>query len=500
MMTHFLFFISWTPILLVFILVIGFRAQAITLAIWGLGYTILLVLFIFKTAPGVIFLASLDGVLITGPLLLVIYCGILLSVFLLEKGALQRLARWLSAGSLSRIKKSLLLSVGVGNFMEGAGIIAEPVAAPMLLASGIDPKASAALSIMGYSGLMHLSLAGVIVTVLASVTGIPAGALVWDLGILSFPATILLCFAIPRIIKAPLHLKENLFALLFSGILAASVALISAEYIGYSVSGMLAGIAVIIFFYLLARQFPPRTLLRGRDLIPFLFIFVCLALVNLVPPIRQISFYRLVISVDLIPHHTIRLRPLFDAYLYLFAAFLMAFLLYAGKDERFLAFFKKANKRGMKAVVAVALFGAMGQIIAYSGYGSRFATFDQNHNIAICLAQGVVAYTGRLYPLFVPFLGWIGTFLTGYGVASIMLFGKLQMETASMMGIPASFLVCSLTVGASIGSVSSPFKIAIAAPLCGAEGQEGEILRRTIPLGIGVSFCIGLFALLWLHF
>ena len=85
----------------------------------------------------------------------------------------------------------------------------------------------------------------------------------------------------------------------------------------------------------------------------------------------------------------------------------------------------------------------------------------------------------------------MGTFLTGYGVASIMLFGKLQLATAQLLGTSKVLLASSLTVGASIGSISSPFKIAIASPLCDAVGKEGEILRLSIPVGMAVSLLVG---------
>lgn len=109
--------------------------------------------------------------------------------------------------------------------------------------------------------------------------------------------------------------------------------------------------------------------------------------------------------------------------------------------------------------------------------------------------MGLKAYTGSLYPVFVPLLGWVGTFLTGYGVASLMLFGDLQVRAAALLNVSAVYLAAGLTVGASLGSISSPFKIAIAAPMCGALGQEGRILRRTIPLGLAASCLIGL--ILW---
>jgi lactate permease len=58
--------------------------------------------------------------------------------------------------------------------------------------------------------------------------------------------------------------------------------------------------------------------------------------------------------------------------------------------------------------------------------------------------------------------------------------------------VSAVYLNAGLVVGAALGSISSPFKIAIAAPLCGALGQEGNILRRTIPVGLTAACRIGL--------
>jgi lactate permease len=109
--------------------------------------------------------------------------------------------------------------------------------------------------------------------------------------------------------------------------------------------------------------------------------------------------------------------------------------------------------------------------------------------------QGLKAYTGSLYPILVPVLGWVGTFSTGYGVASLMLFGHLQVQAAALLKVSAVYLNAGLIVGASLGSISSPFKIAIAGPMCGALGLEGRILQRTIPLGLAASLLIGL--ILW---
>ena len=69
-------------------------------------------------------------------------------------------------------------------------------------------------------------------------------------------------------------------------------------------------------------------------------------------------------------------------------------------------------------------------------------------------------------------------------------------QAASLFGVSAVWLAAGLAVGGSLGSISSPFKIALATPMCGAIGREGDILRWTIPLGIATSLIIGL--VLWL--
>ncbi|PIU32764.1 MAG: hypothetical protein COT06_00990 [Syntrophobacteraceae bacterium CG07_land_8_20_14_0_80_61_8] len=495
-MAAFRFGLSWSPILLIFILAVCFRTRALTLSVCGLVYCVLLAATVFVTAWPVIGLAALDGVITTIPLLLVVYAGILLSVFLLEQGSLQRLAEWLAGSRGDRTRRALVLSFGMGNFLEGAGVIAEPVAAPMLRASGIAPEASATLSILGYAGLMHLSLAGVIVTVLAAVTGLDLAVLARELALLSFTATAALALAVPWVLGRETVRAGTLILGVAAALIAATAALVAVAVNAVSIAAMLAGLAVMLGIYVISRQAPAISAAPWRDLAPFLFIFVGLAAVNLIPPLHRLAFDRLVVRIELVPGHGVFLRPWFDAYLYIGLALLLAVRIHRPSATAFRNSMAQAGRKAVPALVAMALFGAMGQVVAFSGYSADFGRFDPNNNLALTLAGGLIRYTGGWYPLFAPVLGWVGTFLTGYGVASIMLFARLQLETAAALGASPQLLAGALAVGASIGSVSSPFKIAIATPLCGAEGREGEILRRTIPLGLAAALLVGLHTLI----
>jgi lactate permease len=49
-----------------------------------------------------------------------------------------------------------------------------------------------------------------------------------------------------------------------------------------------------------------------------------------------------------------------------------------------------------------------------------------------------------------------------------MLFGELQLHAAAVLKVSAVWLATGLIVGSPIGSISSPFKIALATPMPGS--------------------------------
>lgn len=491
-----LFLLSWTPVVLLTVLAVFLRRPAIELSIYGFLFVLALALGFYETPLSVGLLAALDGVLTTLPLLLVIMAGILFSSLLMDTGSLTRIVEWFKTGAGDSLSRNMLITFGVGNFMEGSGVIAEPVVAPMLRAAGVSPTGAAALSIIGYAGLMTLELAGIIVTVLSLVTGLPVQELGLASAWISIPATLLMAVSAPFFLPKENGYGRSLSLAVAIGLLLGFSALGAAAFVGIPVSGTLAGVAVILALILFGSgrlRFKESIL---RDLAPFLFLIVCLLSVNSIPDLRSLTFERLSIRVQLIPIHAITFRPFFSAYLYIFLSVLIAIRLQRVAGDRLKSILKGAFQKGWRAFVAMGLFGAMGQIISYTGYQPGFENLDSTHNIPWIISQGLVHFSGEFYPIFVPFLGWVGTFLTGYGVASLMLFGKLQVQAASLLGISGSWLAAALAVGSAIGSISSPFKIALATPMVGAVGSEGKILRVTIPLGIGVSLFVGV--VVWL--
>jgi lactate permease len=475
--------LAWSPVLLLLILAVFLRRSALFLAVAGCLWTGALALTVFRTPLTGVLASAFRGVQVTLPLLLVVYGGILLASVLVESGALARLAEWFTAAARNEWEKITLLSTGMGNALEGAGIIAEPVAAPMLRASGLSPVASSALSITGYSGLMTLGLGGVIITVLASVSGYPAEMLAGKVAILSIPASVLLAWCIPVFAGWPSRPAAVYFHLTVAGMVAGVGCWLGVHLVGYQVGELAGGVALtaLIVGPRLNRLKLTRQVIM--DSAPLIVMGVGMVAVNIAPGFKEWARERAMWGT---------LSPLTDAWLYLFAAFVVAHYLLDRKRPIFRSF-ARGSVQGWRPLAAMALFGAMGQVMAFTGQaGPLSPPGDPSFNIPYLLA-GTLDGLGGSFVLLVPFLGWVGTFLTGYGVASIMLFTALLMEMAVRMGVSPEVMVCGLAVGASVGGVSSPFKVAFAASMCGAAGQEGEILRKTIPLGITVCLVLGVF-------
>lgn len=495
-----LFLWSWSPIVLLTVLAVCLKKSALSLSCYGTAFSLLLTVWVFQTPVPVVLMAGLDGVFTTFPLLLVIFAGIFLSQLLLSTESLGRIVNWFMQGVSSPFLRNLLITIGVGNFMEGASVIAEPVVAPMLRAGGVTPVGSAALSIIGYSGMMTLELSGMILAVHSLITGLPIQTLAVASAWLSIPASLLMAACIPFYLKGSedsgVDFGRQMVISLGSGLIASIIALITVYLAGPSLAGMIGGLGLMLILIRLGVRKMAVTRQIAMDLSPFVLMMVSLFLVNTIPYLKVLTFERLRWTFRIIPVHTLVLTPFFSAYLYLFLASVMVIRIFHLSRPQLFGVIQAGFEKGWRLSLSMALFGAMGQMIAYSGYTDHFASLNHLHHIPWILSEGLKLYAGSLYPLFVPALGWAGTFLTGYGVASLMLFGILQIQAAGLLGISPVWLSAGLAVGASIGSISSPFKIAIAASMCGAVGKEGDILRWTIPIGILCSIVLGAILLL----
>jgi lactate permease len=97
------------------------------------------------------------------------------------------------------------------------------------------------------------------------------------------------------------------------------------------------------------------------------------------------------------------------------------------------------------------------------------------------LARGLAEGIQALFPIFSPWIGALGAFMTGSNTNSNVVFGALQMHTAQFLGYAVPVILAAQTAGAALASVIAPAKVVVGASTAGMAGKEGEVMRQLAP-------------------
>ncbi|MBM6943417.1 L-lactate permease [Collinsella intestinalis] len=96
-----------------------------------------------------------------------------------------------------------------------------------------------------------------------------------------------------------------------------------------------------------------------------------------------------------------------------------------------------------------------------------------------------IAVAGGLYPLLAPWVGAVGTFVTGSGTSSGMLFGQVQAQAAEALGADPVWTVGLNSLGVAAGKMLSPQTLAIGLAAVRVRGKDAELLRAVAPYALG---------------
>jgi lactate permease len=107
-----------------------------------------------------------------------------------------------------------------------------------------------------------------------------------------------------------------------------------------------------------------------------------------------------------------------------------------------------------------------------------------------------LAATGALFPLFSPFLGWLGVLVTGSDTSSNALFGSLQRTTADRLGLNPALMVAANASGGVAGKMVSPQSIAVATASAHLEGQEGWLFRSAVGHSLAMTLIMAVIVVL----
>ena len=158
------------------------------------------------------------------------------------------------------------------------------------------------------------------------------------------------------------------------------------------------------------------------------------------------------------------------------------------------------------ALVAAAFLRVPVRELASIGRGTLVRMAWPLATIAMMLALGFVTRyggtdatlglaftrTGRLYPFFAVFLGWLGVALTGSDTSSNVMFGSLQRITAEQLGLSPILIAAANSSGGVMGKMVAAQSIVVATAATNEQGGEGDLLRFVFWHSLALAAIMGL--------
>mgnify|MGYP002031881755 CR=1 FL=1 len=112
--------------------------------------------------------------------------------------------------------------------------------------------------------------------------------------------------------------------------------------------------------------------------------------------------------------------------------------------------------------------------------------------MTVLIGRTLANVTSTVFPILGPYIGVLGTFMTGSNTNSNVMFGALQMETARSLGIGAITISSAQSIGGSLGSAIAPAKVLVGTSIVGLSGRDHEVLRKTVPYTLVIVFFVGI--------
>ncbi|MCC5952019.1 MAG: L-lactate permease [Acidimicrobiia bacterium] len=393
---------------------------------------------------------------------------------------------------------ALLIAWFFSLFIEGAAGFGTPVAlaAPFLVAAGFRPVAAVSAALVGHAAGVSFGALGTPVIAQVAATGFSgrdlSAATVPYHAALGWLLTAAVVVTIGRSVPGPAPWRW--------GAVAAAAFFIPYWLIGRHVGpelptlgGALVGAAVFLAVVRLAARFgqrhpgessavdawatevedddgvaPPGEVLRAAA--PYLALVTMVLVTRLVPPVRD-ALGGVELEWSIFDTFGGSVRPLYHPGVLLALAFAVGAVAQRASAVEVAEAVGTTNRRLVPVVVALVAMVTIARAMSQAGMTDELAM----------AAAGV----GAAWPLVAPFVGALGTFVTGSATASNILFTDFQQSTAEALDLDPLPLLGAQGFGAAAGNIICPHNVVAAAATVGLSGREGLVLRRTLPVALG---------------
>jgi lactate permease len=497
-----------------------------------------LALLVWKVPGSQVAAASVNGLIVAGTLLYIIFGAILLLNTLEESGGLRAIRKNFSEVTSDRRVQVIIIAWLFGAFIEGAAGFGTPaaVAVPLLVGLGFPAMAAVVAGMIIQSTPVSFGAAGTPILVGVN-TGLSTDAAIaqyaqglgfeqWSdfLAMIGLKVAVIHAIAgtfVPLIVIAVMTRffgrnksfreglqvwKFALFAALAMTVPYLTVAwLLGPEF--PSLIGSLVGLAVVVTAARKGFLVPPReqswdfdasenwdpawtgTLIIRDDhdqnatmnllkaWSPYLLVGVFLVVTRLkaLPLLGWLRACKVQIPNLFGTDITASFEPLYSPGSIFVAVSLITFLIHKMGGQAYGAAWKRSFKTMIAASTALIFTVPMVQVFINSGGGAAGYA-----KMPIALADGVADLVGGAWPVFSPFIGGLGAFVAGSNTVSNMMFSLFQFGVGQRISVDPTWIVALQAVGGAAGNMICVHNVVAASAVAGLVGKEGVVIRKTL--------------------
>ena len=527
--------VSVIPIILLFVLMMGLKMSGWKSALITLIVTILLAImaapsmgivperYIGASIYSITFWSIIEGVLkACFPIILIIICAIFSYNILVETREIDTIKTQFIQLTSDKGLLVLLLTWGFGGVLEGMAGFGTAVAIPaaILIGLGFKPMFSAVICLVANTVAVGFGAVGLPATTLANqvADGTASPEMLSEVATFIILQLSLMFFITPFLILMMTDrtkIMKNICLALFVGCFSIIVQFCCAYFLGPETPAILGSVGAIIAMLIYNKLFIRKEKEEDKVVVEKkkfgmtktlkawsvygLIIFFILISSKIVPPVNELLKSTLVTKFDMpVVGNTFSFGWLSNAGLMIFLGAMIGGLIQGLSFGKLMKMLAKTTINLQKTALTICCLVALAMLM-------------NNTGMTLAIATGLVAVTGVAYPFFAPLIGSIGTFVTGSATSANILFGKLQAAAAGQLGLvndaqffgvngnETNWLAAANCAGSEGGKLMSPQSIAIATAACEMEGQDGDIMRKTLPFAIFWILMNGLMVFLGLH-
>ena len=525
MVTLINFLLALSPIVVVLILMVGFRWGGAKAGAAGWLVTLGVSVSWFGADAMVLAYSQTKAVLLTLYVLYIIWMALILYNVVNESGAITVIASGIVRLTADPVLQLLILSWVFSAFLQGVAGFGVPIAvvAPLLIGLGFPPVTSVVAVATGHSWSVSFGDIASSFNTLIAASGLSGEVLApWAaimLGVACFGCGL----AAAHAYRGFSTVKHGLVAIIIIGAVMASTQYILAVNRLWNLAGFVAGLAgmgaaagvVRLPIYrgnhgreiirdgvnqqknltLSDNKFKEKPMSFLLSVSPYLILIFIVITAELFGPVHK-ALNQVKLSLSFPETRTA-----------------LGWTVEAGMGKSISIFGHAGALLAYSSILAFGLFQLLGHF--QSGAGRKiisktansavrssigiasmvgFAMMMDQSGMTFTLAKGLSQVLEPIFPFLSPFIGLLGAFMTGSNTNSNVVFTGLQQQTATLLGLTVPIILAAQTTGGSLGSMLAPAKIIVGCSTAGLAGNEGDVLRKTILYGLIITAGIGIIA------